>query len=309
MREPTLDDHRDIEPAEDSPAITVATDFGTTFSCVAFTKGDRENVQIISGYPGDPGTEQQQGEYRLDVPSELWYPNDSTLQELALQYDGQSDEEMGGMGDEQEGEDDHRSVPLNQTTSSTPPIFWGFAVHQKLLEPFLDKSGYNCIARPKLLLDNSQNTKRIRAELKPVLKRLKARKTINNNEDVIAHYLQKLFEHAKWELKNSHGLSAREIERIEHVVCVPVIWSWKSLRGMENAMKVAIERSGLGTNNNLFLISEPEAAAARVRDPPRHTSLAGNYNHEGFSSSFVSLRPELLTPRYLRFSTRVMTSM
>jgi hypothetical protein len=56
---------------------------------------------------------------------------------------------------------------------------------------------------------------------------------------------------------------------VEFVLCVPPIWTLKASRIMQANIKRAIHESGFGSVendsvNNLFIVSEPEAAAAHV---------------------------------------------
>ncbi|KAM3084866.1 hypothetical protein ACMFMG_003312 [Clarireedia jacksonii] len=143
-------------------------------------------------------------------------------------------------------------------------MYWGYEVQDKLMDPDPDKSQYNCIIRSKILLNVSDQTKQIREELRPILKILKSRKCIRSDEDVISQYLERLFKHSKNELLKL-GWNP-EMQPIEHVLCVPVIWSASACRKMQRAMKIAIQNSPFGSVQDLFLVSEPEAAAAYVLD-------------------------------------------
>ena len=111
------------------------------------------------------------------------------------------------------------------------------------------------------MLDDSELTQKVRDNLRPILNQLKRRGIIRKDEDVIADYLSRLFTHAKGELLK-YGFS--ESDSIEHVLCVPNIWSSKACRTMQRAMETAIRRSGLGSLENLFIVAEPEAAATFV---------------------------------------------
>jgi hypothetical protein len=68
--------------------------------------------------------------------------------------------------------------------------------------------------------------------------------------------------HAKIQLRREHGIS--EAAPIEHVLTVPAIWSAEACRKMQKAMATAIKQANFGTVENLFLVSEPEAAATYV---------------------------------------------
>lgn len=250
--------------------LIISTDFGTTFSCVAFAS-TKKDIGIVRGYATDPMSIQKKP--RFDVPTESWYPTKAKLEELMIERNADIDEPMLRFDDEDDSDDDFNDA---QGKSGLQPnfMYWGYEVQDKLSEPDLDKKQYNCITRSKLLLDTSYETKKIREELKPVLKTLKARKYIKADEDVIAQYLEQLFSHAKRYLKDIRRLKATTV--VEHVLCVPVIWSPSACRKMQSAMEIAIQQTELGSINNLFLVSEPEAAAAYVLEYSKSISVSKN---------------------------------
>jgi hypothetical protein len=89
---------------------------------------------------------------------------------------------------------------------------------------------------------------------------------INTDTDLIAHYLEQLFRHTRDRLVRVGYTSESSVE---FVLCVPAAWRGKACRQMHAAMKEAINKSGFGrlqngSVDNLFIVSEPEAAAAAV---------------------------------------------
>jgi hypothetical protein len=272
----------DLPQTEDNVPLIVATDFGTTFSCVAFAS-KRGDIGIIRNYPEDPMN--IQGNPRSDVPTESWYPNKKVLEELVAQHIGNSqhtetlnlDDEDDELDDSSNGttrpagdrESSAESMDIDTIQNQYVPetMYWGYEVQDKLMAPDLDKTQYNCITRSKLLLDVSDQTKQIRQDLRPILKNLKRRRCIQSDEDVISQYLEKLFKHSKNELLKLGWDPERQF--VEHVLCVPVIWSANACRKMQRAMEVAIRKSSFGSVQDLFLVSEPEAAAAYVLDQNR----------------------------------------
>ena len=102
----------------------------------------------------------------------------------------------------------------------------------------------------------------MRAELDPILRRLKRKKIVKENEDVIADYLARLFMHTKARLEEEGVIS--DATPIEHVLTVPAIWTAEACRKMQKAMAIAMEQAKFGAVENLFLVSEPEAAASYV---------------------------------------------
>ncbi|KAM0137380.1 hypothetical protein ACHAP3_004187 [Botrytis cinerea] len=239
--------------------LIISTDFGTTFSCVAFAS-TKNDIGIVRGYATDPMTIQKKP--RFDVPTESWYLTKAKMEELAAEKNQDMDEPMLRFDDDDDSDDDSFNGAQDQYGLTPRIMYWGYEVQDKLSEPDLDKKQYYSIMRSKLLLDTSYETEKIREELKPTLKTLKAKKYIKSNEDVIVQYLEQLFLHTKRYLRDIRRLKDTTI--VEHVLCVPVIWSPSACRKMQSAMEIAIQRSSLGGINNLFLVSEPEAAAAYV---------------------------------------------
>lgn len=297
-----LPSDRDIEMAEAEPAtedpssrLIVAFDFGTTFSSVAYARVSEKtprdtvgitDVRCITRYPDDrapPGVTLA-WEPREDVPTELWYSlppppkqkqsghqnmqisgeesmnEDPTWSDASSEFSCSFPEDAENLDNEQEntGEDRGRSDPL----------FWGFGVQKQLRNIDIPKDGTRRLTRFKLMLDEkSEETEAVRAELSLVLKNLKRSRLIKQDTDVISDYLEQLFKHTKDELQRLNEYSVNI--PIEFVLCVPAVWPSRACRVMQAAMSAAAKRSELGSLvdgslDNLFIISEPEAAAACV---------------------------------------------
>jgi hypothetical protein len=293
-----LDDRMDLDSPDFGEAsqgtkkedpFIIATDFGTTFSSIAFARRGsrtRPEIQVISNYPNDPCFQPYTKSFQ--VPTESWYPNKPLVDEVPVTkpspakppvtkpslskpgrmrdiYDfPSSDEDEAEVEEEVEEEAEQEAeaeslLPENETRD----FVWGYGIQNEIYED-MDPTKFNRIARSKLLLDNSPHTKRVRDELEPVLQRLKEGKIIKEDEDVISDFLANLFEHAKTQLKTHHGLTDSDLKSIEHVLCVPTIWSSEACRKMQTAMDIATQKAEFGTTENLFLVSEPEAAASYV---------------------------------------------
>jgi hypothetical protein len=296
----SADDRMDTEPPEAAepptvgskkPSIIIATDFGTTFSSVAFTRrrlGRIERPQSIINYPYDPKTN---GKVSFEVPTESWYPDVSKVseyldetamattngEEVGNIYDDDDDidqplpyvqnrDRTNGGEDREFNEDPELAIDEEQESMDNddePPFFfWGYGTQEMTRFPGMSRTQFRRVARSKLMLDESPKTQRVRDKLRPILNQLKRRKIIKKDEDVIADYLSQLFLHTKNQLTHNHNLT--ESETVEHVLCVPNIWSSKACRTMQKSMETAIHRSGLGSLNNLFIVAEPEAAATFV---------------------------------------------
>jgi len=272
----------------------VSIDFGTTFSSVSFIAFaenetllavDPSEINSVVNYPDEPPLGLR--ERRREVPTESWYPNrvlhddqeagadaddpydvnddmmensreegsPVDVQEVAESIEDEIEIEMDDVGEEHAEDDDSRD------------FFWGYGVQRQLQFPDTTRNQNRRVKRSKLLLDNSDHTREIRNQLRPILNRLKNKKLIRNDEDVIADFLEHLFRHGKEQLIKYHYFS--ETCPVEFVLCVPAMWTQKASRTMQSVMETAIRRSGFGNLQNgsvedLFIVSEPEAASAHV---------------------------------------------
>jgi len=161
---------------------------------------------------------------------------------------------------------DDESMAVDETES----LQWGYSVHSAWGLAATHANPHNQpLSRFKLLLDNSPLTERVRAGLSTTLNELKRQRIIKNDHDVIVDFLTNLLRHTKSQLAGA-GIYA-ERYRPELVLCVPAIWSQKASRDMQTALAKAMCLAGFeGVNvqnnciENLFIVSEPEAAAAHV---------------------------------------------
>ena len=263
--------------------FTVSIDFGTTFSSVSFIAlpMDEPNlfvhpeaIQSIINYPDEPS--QGLRDKRREVPTESWYPSNplgevqnepgNTLMTDSNEDPNEDAHEDGGWNNScvQHG---HSDADDEVDDDDSKDFFWGYGVQRQLEFPDSNRNQNRRVARSKLLLDSSRHTEDVRDELRPTLRRLKNRKLIKNDEDVIADYLEHLFRHTKEQLTTYHGFS--DSCPLEFVLCVPAIWTQKACRTMQTAMETAIRKSEFGSVQNgsvedLFIVSEPEAASAYV---------------------------------------------
>jgi hypothetical protein len=284
-----------------SKHFTVAIDFGTTFSSVSFialesvdTKRRIHPNQIcsIEQFPYAPSLYYEQ---RREVPTESWYPRIAPRNEVRDDEPPEASPELTPDDSSEDDSDlDQHDTPRasSHTCGPTSPVddeieegeekeeesddensreyFWGYGVQKQLQYPDTNRAQSRRIARSKLLLDESPHTDAIRAQLVPSLEQLKRLKIIGKETavtDVIADFLEHLFRHTKAQLTRSHGF--HDACSIEFVLCVPAIWTQSACRRMQTAMATAISRSGFGkvdsgSVDNLFIVSEPEAAAACV---------------------------------------------
>jgi hypothetical protein len=286
MESDTLMLDSDADAAPNTRHFVVAVDFGTTFSSVAYVGYTHPNqrrrigfqqVEIVDRYPDHP-----YGNFTChDVPTEIWYSqriarpthhdrSDFEHQTLADDISsGDNDDDASDTEASSEGTsepDQHFSALLNGD-SKPASLFWGYVVQDQLKEADYDADHSRRLSRFKLMLDESPHTANVRNTLSETCKTLKKMRLIEDDTDIIADYLEQLFQHTKKRLIESEGYT--DASTVEFVLCIPAIWEAKASRKMQVAMGTAITNSGLGklqngSVDNLFLVSEPEAAAACV---------------------------------------------
>jgi hypothetical protein len=257
--------------------LIVAVDFGTTFTSVAYATVNNDstpvtlslrNIKCVSNYPDNQmiGNTYDPEVTREEVPTELWYnvaapktskasipsPQSTSLSSIP---ELMSDSDMDGEFTDDEDREHER-------------MFWGFGVQKHFKKVDVDKDGTTRLTRFKLMLhEKADATQPVRMEIGHILKKLKRNGIDKGAEELITDYLQQLFVHTKAFLQESNVL--RENMAIEFVLCIPAVWPSKGCRILQASLTKAVKHSGLGslTNNsldNLFIVSEPEAAAACV---------------------------------------------
>ncbi|KAG2019349.1 hypothetical protein GB937_005263 [Aspergillus fischeri] len=242
----------------------VAVDFGTTFSAVAYTVlrpgedrtfVDTHQISCISLYPG--AGESVRG-LTMEVPTETCYP-------LNAQPTQASSAEMMDL-----------DAPL-----VTEQIFrWGFSVPEHFRLPDADRSSFQRITRSKLLLDKTDYTRELREQLQVTAKKLEALEIITDSMDLIVDFLRHLLAHTKAQLISSHTFN--DNDSVEWVLCVPVVWRRRAVRKMQDALIEASHRSLFGRTisnsvENLYIVSEPEAAAAHVLASTREVKAGDTF--------------------------------
>ncbi|KAH8900614.1 hypothetical protein GQ53DRAFT_633221 [Thozetella sp. PMI_491] len=264
--------------------------------------GMKNEVPTEIMYPKDPQFRQKEG---------LIYATRG--QKSGRDVDGANDVKMDGDRDDPqipgltvtptkaEGEcsqssrdqDTNEILAMYETTDS---LRWGYGVHElwSLPSTHLDKSN-RAMARFKLLLDESPATKDVRDDLKETLDALKQKNILNGPVEVIADFLTCLLRHTRSELEaEGFELSDKGSDNsggIEMVLCVPAVWTQKACRDMQTALALAMSNTGIrGVDrqsnciDNLFIVSEPEAAAAYALSNNWQIIVLGGL----FGSSFLN---------------------
>lgn len=272
--------------------MIIAIDFGTTFSSVAYTvipRGtspedvDLHRIRCVENYPGYtplPGVL----DFRQDVPTELWYDDGSMTSRAQDFFDADGNDESGesSSSDDEtahETDDDNdddttfgqtsrseeRAFLLRKKMQTTPATqYWGYQVHQKLNLANIPRDEAQLLSRFKLNLDQREETSDVRDAIRPIVKSLVRRKIILKDTDIYKHFLTHLLNHTKDQLQATNSL--RPDMYVQYVLCVPAKWPVRACRIMQTALEEAITEAGLSereesSGQNLFIISEPEAAA------------------------------------------------
>jgi len=318
------------EDAASVKRLIVSVDFGTTYSAVAYValdEGDDDRayldpsrIRTVQNYPDDATFGNLDDHMRSEVPTEVIYPLDRHFREKAARgrdaiadsggedYDNFDpslpfeDEEpldpenvFAVFGQSHSGDGAH----LMSIDDDDNSFRWGYAAHEAWGRS-ATHNGANSkpLSRFKLLLDDSPRTAAIRADLGRTLDELKKKRIIRNPLDVIVDFLTSLMSHAKSEIER-RGFD--DSYKTEIVLCVPAIWTQKALRDMQGALAKAMTLAGFpgidpdtNTIESLFIVSEPEAAAACVLTNERDISVC----HSNFEiyprlwpSSLTSTKP------------------
>ncbi|EXJ61551.1 hypothetical protein A1O7_01979 [Cladophialophora yegresii CBS 114405] len=281
-----MDPDTPMRDSDDTRHFVIAIDFGTTFSSVAYVgyynasqrpRIGLQQIEIVDRYPYNP-----YGNFTChDVPTELWYSQriprpipqsrDTVDRQPAEDDDspGGNDHQAFSVGSASTGlpESNHPSSILSHPENKKAPLFWGYGVQDQLLEADYNTDHSRHLSRFKLILDKSPHTEKVRNGLSKSCSILKKMLLINEDTDLIADYLAQLLQHTKTRLIDSEGYT--DASTVEFVLCVPAVWKAEAIRQMQIALTAAIANTCLGklqhgTIDNLFIVSEPEGAAACV---------------------------------------------
>ena len=271
--------------------LVIAIDFGTTFSSVGFRITDdidrkldlgTGDIKCVERFPHDPALYSVN---RQEVPTESWYipkPRKRSKEHAVNSSDESPSSEPRHSDEEDQETDLIYGLPTGRGHSDIPPsqpseFLWGYSLQRKcgndltILDPTLR------IARPKLILDHSLLTADIRADLHNGIKILKEKRCIRKDIDVITDFLTRLLQHTKFYLMNYHNFD--ESMPVEFVICVPVAWEQPACRKMQMAVTQAVQRANFSqlsnsSIQNMFMISEPEAAASCVLSGPNNIDVS-----------------------------------
>ena len=138
---------------------------------------------------------------------------------------------------------------------------WGYEVHHIRAAPWSTPGTH--VERFKLMLDRHERTAGLRKDVDKTLKALG-----KEPEDVMTDYLTKLLNHTRDQLEMTKRLGS-DIE-IDLVACVPAIWDDVGLTITTRAIKKAADIVGLPHSGEVYLVSEPDAAATFFSETYQH---------------------------------------
>ncbi|XXG98242.1 peptide transporter ptr2 [Hypoxylon texense] len=276
----------DPDDSSTSKRLIVSVDFGTTYSAVSYialSENQRvdhinsRDIRSIENYPGDKNP-QEGSQMKKEVPTEVMYPLDPQFRSRAnLSCPVNTRRSVTSSDDEpaRNGADameiDGTGYNISMMMSESRDFKWGYRMHEAWGRPATHfKQTSKAMNRFKLLLDQSPATQNVRDNLRSTLKHLISKKIVESEVGVIADFLTCLLRHAKSQLQLLRLYDGFEVEM---VLCVPAIWTQKACRDMQMALLIAMkmaEFNGVDPSydaiENLFIVSEPEAAAAFILD-------------------------------------------
>jgi actin-like ATPase involved in cell morphogenesis len=180
-------------------------------------------------------------------------------------------------------------VPSSLASSSSPAdlpktVKWGFQ-----FKP--DEPRLRCI---KLFLDRAQRLPHFVSPLETAAQLKSYGKTVH---DAVSDYLASIHAHTIETLNRRFGAAFIAKTKIEFVLTVPAVWS----DAAKNATLRAAERAGMGSANDLMLISEPEAAAVYTLKAiqPNHLKAGDNFvvcDAGGGTVDLIAYRIRALNP-------------
>ncbi|CAI6268735.1 unnamed protein product [Periconia digitata] len=139
-------------------------------------------------------------------------------------------------------------LAYSQTASDpakpTPSIRWGFQ-----FKP--EESRLRCI---KLFLDKSQKLPSFVSPIETAAQLRQSQKTVM---EAVSDYLAQIHKHTMETLSRRYGETFMGMTKTQFVLTVPAVWS----DAAKDATLRAAEKAGMGSQGDLKLISEPEAAA------------------------------------------------
>ncbi|KAF5705911.1 Hsp70 chaperone protein [Fusarium mundagurra] len=244
--------------------LVMALDFGETNSSVSYTfipegvqRQDLPQFQprtVLNNFSRMMNC--RDNSTHLQIPTLLRYPTDWVFRPL----------------------DELKDEPLGTIRPDHDRIHWGLQVQQDMSRVMSHSDPDQMLLHGfKSLMTKSTHHQAQNKRLKKSLRQLSQKRTCAENIPiqemlllVVIDYLTKLLSHAKHYIATSNAISTTEM-----VICVPVLWKQKTLRDMQTCVNIAMRRVNFpgvrfsgGWMENVFMISEPEAAATTLLSSP-----------------------------------------
>ncbi|TGO22612.1 hypothetical protein BPAE_0161g00170 [Botrytis paeoniae] len=284
--------------------VVVGLDYGTTFTSVSYSivpidcgniKGSANDVLSVINWPSDG----EDGE-RRQVPTESWY-SPEPVERHQNDEDEIFDENLFDLSQGQhpllfigaDGDTVNEPEDSEMEDELSVDFLWGYGVPYQMYKANSARSQRRLVKRAKLMLVETEYTNEDRKGLRGTFtgllkegiirrhgKRSKTESDMWDSVDPISDYLVKILQHTKEQLKHLHGLT--EQTPVDFVMTVPTVWSPEASRVLQTSVKAAIQATTIGnpwatTADNIFLISEPEAAATFLLESSEDISLGETF--------------------------------
>ncbi|KAK3304585.1 uncharacterized protein B0T15DRAFT_558433 [Chaetomium strumarium] len=153
-------------------------------------------------------------------------------------------------------------LPAGAAPGTAPTVKWGFQFRP-------EESRLRCI---KLFLDRSQKLPFYVSPLETAAQLKRYNKTV---VDAVSDYLSQIYKHTMDTLRRRYGESFMASTKVDFVLTCPAVWS----DAAKNTTLQAAERAGMGTQSQIQMISEPEAAAVYTLKAiqPNHLKVGDNF--------------------------------
>ncbi|KAK4252031.1 hypothetical protein C7999DRAFT_37018 [Corynascus novoguineensis] len=153
-------------------------------------------------------------------------------------------------------------LPAGAAPGTAPTVKWGFQ-----FKP--EESRLRCI---KLFLDRSQKLPFYVSPLETAAQLKRYNKTVI---DAVSDYLTQIYKHTMDTLRRRYGESFMASTKVDFVLTCPAVWS----DAAKNTTLQAAERAGMGSQSQIQMISEPEAAAVYTLKAiqPNHLKVGDNF--------------------------------
>ncbi|KAK3293461.1 uncharacterized protein B0H64DRAFT_465729 [Chaetomium fimeti] len=153
-------------------------------------------------------------------------------------------------------------LPADAAAGTAPTVKWGFQFRP-------EESRLRCI---KLFLDRSQKLPFYVSPLETAAQLKRYNKTV---VDAVSDYLTQIYKHTMDTLRRRYGESFMASTKVDFVLTCPAVWS----DAAKNTTLQAAERAGMGSQSQIQMISEPEAAAVYTLKAiqPNHLKVGDNF--------------------------------